>query len=447
MIKLVKEQLRLILSLAKFIVLCGGRQVGKTTVICLRMIKKCLENPGYQVMYTTCDDVQARDVYNRLMDNPVLVKNIDPNKCRMTPQKMIGFKNGSQIIIRMTAFPDRLKGLTLDEVILDEVQDSMSGEAFDTVVPALVLVKGGTIILAGQPRDQSSWWYRHYLAGLPAGHVDPYSGGTGTGSPTHETIILPTSKGALFQGIEGKARLENIRNSVKPWIFQRDFECKWITNEEVKAFRADDVNALAEGVPEDGPDPRCTYIISHDLGYSHDYSFVTVFNVTRMRVAFCWSSKLGLKHCDPGGPDDQIRHVQAIVKKWMAGGRGCYCIDSTGGGNPSNQSVNSYTDLYRQRMPFVNPIWINSEVKTSMIDDLKFAIEQRKFTIPACYERYFVELKAYEKRTREGRTVYSSPHDCPDIHDDAVMSLAMVFHAMSKQWHGLSGLSGIGGRV
>jgi hypothetical protein len=445
MLKVCKEQAEFLSADENFICMIGGRQSGKTWSIVLRMLRECINHPGFRILYTTCDETQARDVYDRLLAHPALKPNLQ--HYRETPQKTIVFRNKSSILVRVTAFPDQLKGPTYNMVVCDEIQDSWQYDDFSRVVPALVLVRGGTIVLSGQPRSKHHWVYPFYLNGLPK-RIDPYSGGMGKGLPDYKTIVLPTPNGLLFQGAFGQKNLDRVKEAtlVTPngdFIWKRDYLCEWSEDATLKAFRESDVEALKGGQPHFQPQTGWTYGVANDLGWSHDYGAVIVMafkfdrdgDPTHYHVAWAERMPLGMRH------GDQRHKIKDIVERY----RNCaYCLDATGNGNPGQRD--GFVELYYEVLPNLHRVFLTAS-KAELVTDLKLLIEQNKrggpkITIPEEFTEVFAELAAYERVQKADRISYGSPKGSLQ-HDDYVCAMIMAVNMAKKKWLNNDSMSAI----
>ncbi len=106
----VKEQLDMINYDGDSLFISGGRQGGKTYALAWRIAKRCAEHPNYNLLFTCKSDIQASDMYKRVINNPITKRNM--KHCHSTPHKEIWFSNGAHAIFNSTREPDGLKGPT-----------------------------------------------------------------------------------------------------------------------------------------------------------------------------------------------------------------------------------------------------------------------------------------------------------------------------------------------
>jgi len=401
---------------------------GKTHAIVHRTALNMTTKENFDTLYTTIDETPCRDVYNRFISHPAIKRLLDKGLAhkRETPQKIVTFfETGSSALFRVARYPKLLKGPPYDEFIADEIQDTWGWDDFIEVQPALVLARNGTTILAGQPRDPLYWYYDWYLDGLPRNFKDLYSEGIGRGVPDYKTIVFPTSHGVLYQNELGRVRLQKLKEKISAkddFIWKRDYDCFWMVDEKSKAFPSKDVQALFKAyAPEERPLRGHVYIISIDLGWSHDYGVCIVFDVTGNRVVWAERMPLGMKH------EEQRFKFQAIAKRYGA----TVVIDATGNGNPGAKHEDGYVEMYEEVMPDLRKCYLNW-AKNTIITKLKLRIESHAFSIPSVYKEVNAEVAAYEKVCKDGKIEYTSPKQVKDMHDDFVGALGMVFWLIDR---------------
>ncbi len=157
--ELTEYQEKVLLDDSRRIIVCAGRQVGKSTVISMKALWKAWCFDKQDIMITAPTERQAEIVYEKIYEtisaNPVMYN--DTSKFTMRETK---FRNGSVIRCLPSGYTgDTIRGYTCDMIIVDEAQ-SVPDDVFVSIIPA-VMVKGGQMILLGTPgRGRTGYFWQ-----------------------------------------------------------------------------------------------------------------------------------------------------------------------------------------------------------------------------------------------------------------------------------------------
>ena len=142
----------------RFRVLVSGRRFGKTH-LAVRELCKAASKPDQTVWYIAPTHSMAKQiVWDKLKKKLLDLRWI--SKINETDLS-IKLVNGSLIALRSADRPDRLRGLGLNMIILDEFQDIQS-EAFYEVLRPTLSDTGGSALFCGTPKGISNWAYDIY---------------------------------------------------------------------------------------------------------------------------------------------------------------------------------------------------------------------------------------------------------------------------------------------
>lgn len=148
-----------ILSAKGNLVLCSGRQVGKSTIISINSSEYAIRNASKSILIISSTERQAEELFikclNYIHDN--YKSFIKKGKDRPT-KHIIKLSNGS--VIR--SLPAGLAGIgvrgyTLDRLIVDEAA-FVEDDVFTSLTPSL-LTTGGDIILVSTPHGKKGYFY------------------------------------------------------------------------------------------------------------------------------------------------------------------------------------------------------------------------------------------------------------------------------------------------
>ncbi len=144
------------------IIVCSGRQTGKSTIIAIKAAEFILKNPNKHVLIISVTEDQARELLMKVLfyiqDN---YDKVIKTQKQFTNKEKITLKNGS--IVRTKAVGQGgagARGFTIDMLIADEAA-FMPEDVWPAVTPML-LTTGGDIILISTPKGRSNYFYKCY---------------------------------------------------------------------------------------------------------------------------------------------------------------------------------------------------------------------------------------------------------------------------------------------
>lgn len=144
------------------ILLCTGRQVGKTMTLARKAAKRMLDKPNSKIIVISLTEDQAKLIILMILNYlerkaPKQVK----KKNQFTNQTKITLTNRSQVIARPVGNTgDAIRGFTGDVLIIDEAS-RMSELAFEAGMPVL-LTTGGEIWMASTPHGKRGFFWNAY---------------------------------------------------------------------------------------------------------------------------------------------------------------------------------------------------------------------------------------------------------------------------------------------
>jgi len=145
------------------LLLCTGRQVGKTTIMSRKAAKFMLEHPNSKIIVISLTEDQAKLMIVMILDHleKTTSRKIKSNQ-RFTNQNKITLTNGSQVIARPVGTTgDAVRGFTGDVLIIDEAS-RMPELVFEASKPTL-LTTGGKIWICSTPFGKQGYFYDCFL--------------------------------------------------------------------------------------------------------------------------------------------------------------------------------------------------------------------------------------------------------------------------------------------
>lgn len=190
----------------RFSVIVAHRRAGKTVATINDLIKQAgtCDKPEGRYAYIAPLFNQAKDVawmYLKRYSQPLLAS--PPNETELR----VDLLNGARIRIYGADNPDRLRGIYLDGVVLDEYADMHPG-VWGEVIRPLLADRQGSAVFIGTPKGRNAF-YDMYQRGQADEHW--------------RSIMLRAST----TGILDAAELESARRDMTPEQYEQEFECSF----------------------------------------------------------------------------------------------------------------------------------------------------------------------------------------------------------------------------
>lgn len=144
------------------ILLCSGRQVGKSSIIAARDGDFVINNPNKSVLIIAATERQANLIYNKVLN---YIEQKAPNlimKGKAKPTKnALKLKNGSIVRCLPVGMSARgIRGFTIDRLTSDEAA-FIPDDCWMALTPML-LTTGGDIALLSTPHGRTGYFYERY---------------------------------------------------------------------------------------------------------------------------------------------------------------------------------------------------------------------------------------------------------------------------------------------
>ena len=146
---------------ARYKVIVAGRRWGKSRAALIALLKAATKKSKQIVWYIAPTLGQARQTMWDVLKDHIPREWVvgEPNETRMT----IRLVNGSVIVLKGADQPDRLRGVELHFVVLDEFQD-MKPETWDKIIQPTLTSTRGKAIFIGTPKSFNHF-YDLYVKG------------------------------------------------------------------------------------------------------------------------------------------------------------------------------------------------------------------------------------------------------------------------------------------
>lgn len=295
------------------------------------------------------------------------------------------------IAIRSAHYPDNLRGMGLDFVVLDEAAYMHPSIWGDVVRPMLLERSGGALFLS-TPRGKNWFWELYQLG------ADPLE-------TEWRSFHFPSDMNPLV----AKAELESIRRTTTERTYREEYLAEFL-EDTGQVFRGIQAAATAPMYPV--YNPNHDYVMGCDWAKDGDFScFVVLDMTTRQMVALDRFNQIGWGL--------QLERLETLVQRWHP--RQIWA---------EQNSVGSVliSNLLKAELP-VRPFLTTAYSKTPLIEGLALAIEREEIALQP-HEVLLNELASYRlERLQGGGYRYSAP---AGMHDDTVIATALAWYGLGQ---------------
>lgn len=418
-------QLEIIQDEAREKVCMGGRGVGKTVGLARNWaIQTGLETLDGEFAYFSPTYAIAMRERRTIAKNRFLRPFIESSHDQPFPY--ILWRSGTQTYFRSTDREENLLGYHLNGACVDECH-KVGERALDEIIRPQVGAKRGTLMLIGQHDDdgEEGWINKRF-----------FLKGQDRTQKRVRSWRIPSSKGRMFQGKEGRAELEAIRQTTDEYTWRWQYLAEAVEAGN-RAFRSEDVKHCIGGELEERAHDKQAYVIGYDLGKITDPSAYVVLRFVSRKEAVVVAT--GVR------PLMERHEMQAVNLQRLSRvyGNCPVLVDTTGGASGGHGSTepDPYVKYYRDQVPTMRAFFINQTSKQNIVQSLQLAVEQKRLRIPAGCDVLSKQLRQFRWERKGGRLDFHGPNG---HEDDLVMALAMAWCAVERGWVGQDGTSSIG---
>ena len=264
--KLTEKQSEIINHPARFKVVAAGRRFGKTFAS-IASLAKHARFPNNKVMYIAPTHGMCRQILwpdlKELMRQTRWAKKINESNLE------IQLVNGSLIMLRSADTPDRVRGLGLSHIVIDEASD-VSEEIWTAVRPTLS-DKNGSALIIGTPRGYN--WFREFYE-----------------NAKHQTDWHSWQFTTADGGNVPESELEQAKQDLDDRTYIQEYEAKFVDASGIVYASFGDHNVIRQGCTHRSTntiicgeaisniDPICAVIGHKHPNGIHIYDEVEIYN-------------------------------------------------------------------------------------------------------------------------------------------------------------------------
>ena len=302
----------------------------------------------------------------------------------------IDLDSGGSITVKTAEYPDGLRGVGVDFLVVDEAAFVDEEVWTGALRPALSDTDGQALILS-TPRGRN-WFYHVYQRGQDDLIAD------------WQSWTFQTSENPRIKSTE----IDEARSSLPERIFRQEFEAHFL-DDGGEVFRRVYAAAVAPVVP--APIAGHRYVMGIDFGRYVDFTACVVIDQNEKAM-------VAIDRFTDATWDLQLKRIANLARKWNVES---ILAEQNAMGSPNIEA------LHRQGLP-ISSFVATGASKPPLIENLVAAIENVDLMLlpdPTLLR----ELSAYQYRTsRAGHTVYEA---ASGLHDDTVIALALAWKLAS----------------
>jgi len=372
-------QRSVLLDKHRFKVVCSGRQAGKSHMAGAYAIIKCLQRANSVVWVVSPSFRQSGFLFDKITGfcNDCKI----PVSTKRSQQEMsVTFNLNGSIIQAVSADdPDKLRGATLDAVIVDEAAMVKNG-IFDEHIRPMLLVKNGEALIISTPKGRGNWFADAYFSK----------------DEDYEHFHFTSADNPYIPERE----LERAKANTDELTFRQEYLAEFLDDGGLVFTHF--VTQPVSRKPVDGH----SYMAGLDLAKSVDFTVLTIADIeTKEIVDTMRMSDLSW--------ESQIFAVKEYLKRYN---NPVVYVDSTGVGDPIvERLINEGVEA--------RGVTFSSKSKQQMVQNLAVALQKEEMAIPdeTVFKNEVVQFSF--EHTATGQFKYGAP---PGKHDDCVASLCLL---------------------
>jgi len=150
-------QVKLLRSRSRQVILCMGRQVGKSTVTAALALHTALYRPGGLILVIAPSQRQSRELFIKVHG---FLQQLEPPEVLDEETKLsLMLGNGSRVVVLPGDNPRTVRGYSAPELIIEDEAAFVSDETYDALIPMLAATATGRIVLMSTPYVASGHFY------------------------------------------------------------------------------------------------------------------------------------------------------------------------------------------------------------------------------------------------------------------------------------------------
>lgn len=254
-----EHQQAVIQSKARFRLLRAGRRWGKTELAAHELVMAAILNPGSMVWWVSNSDKNVRRGYRKVLAQLPrdLLSHTPPSE--NANDRILRFKNGSQIEMYTAGTPDSLAGEGVNFLVIDEAALIDETVWYQLLRPTLSDTHGRALIIS-TPRGRN-WFWKLCHRGLQGG--------------MYESFHFPSSSSPFTDDEE----IEDARDTLPDLIFRQEYMAEFVANAASMFTVTDDIVTFLHP-------PEGQVVLGIDLAKKADWTVIRGVNASTRLPCF-----------------------------------------------------------------------------------------------------------------------------------------------------------------
>jgi hypothetical protein len=398
----------------RFFTVSIGRQAGKSYMARTIALDRAI-NFGETVLWVAPTIGNSRGHWSELRERLEAAK--IPCTIREAHREIF-FPNGGKIYVKSAEQKDKIRGLSVNLIILDEAAFFDDGDyIWNSVLLPMITATSGVVLFLSTPCGLN-WFYEIWKRGWK------------TDNRFYKSWQAPTS----ISPYQDPQLLAEIRSTVSDRKWREEFLAQFIDNSGSVFTGLDKACILQPSEPS--ADEQ--YVMGVDFGFNSDYTVVSILSKTTRKQVY------GTRFIAESG-QEAINTIVGLIAAWKPmklvverNGMGNVYIDllknqmRNGFVNEENEVVGIVGD----HRVVVKTLHVSNELKREMVEGLAAAVEFGHISLLDDDEKVQgfgrdqgMELKNYRRKQMVGYYTYSAPDG---EKDDTVSALYLANHALPR---------------
>lgn len=372
----------------KYIVVNGGRQVGKTFLLIIIGLYWALKEEGSHIMIVSPTDSQVKKIFKQfiLLIEPILKTQVKSSKIQSGDSE-IQFKNKSVILFRSALSENSLRGYSNTHLLLDECA-FIKEDTWNTILAPTLAVRGKKVLFCSTPKG-NNFFKRLYYYGIE-------------GKPGYKSFKVTYQENPFAN----KEFIFEQKTSIPEELFQQEYLGEFIDSTGV--FKNIDNYCILHR--KEGFESGNEYFQGWDIAFKNDFTVGITFDKDGNMVDM-------VRFNNVEAPEVK-RRIKEYSDKWKP--RRVFIENN-------NQGLPIIQDLYG-KVPNLQEFSTTSSSKPLIINQLIAAIAKGEVKLLRD-EILQSEFKAFcAELSDTGKVKFAASHG----HDDIVMATAIAWECRSK---------------
>jgi hypothetical protein len=388
-------------STAKYRILCCGRRWGKSVICSGELLAAAAVGghcwvvaPNYDlasVIYEDCVKLATNSDYRYLLASEPKMAKGDQQLVTVT---------GGRISAKSSEKPASLLGRGNDLIVFDEASKESDPTVLNQYLSPTIADHEGSYILASTPTGKD-WFYELWMRGQQK-------------EPNFESWQFPSSSNPYFN----PDIIEEQRGILDAETFRQEYLAQFLAD---AGGIFPDIESRMYAIPQHDPIPGHHYVAGIDLGRKHDFTVITIIDLTLNAVVYA----VRFNQTDWPTQSDRIIYE---LNRW----RSPAFIDSTGIGDPIIGFLleRAHVEIYGYQFNHATKTHLVRQLAIGIADTEGLALLHKEAIIEEGVRIgaiFMAELQAYQyKKSASGLLIMGAPSG---KYDDCVMSVALAWGA------------------